>query len=402
MILVTGPARSLVGGQSRHLDRLAMIATSLGCSLEHIEIGRRAGESRVGGTALRLWRDYQQVVIRLRQARRARGVAPSLSIDDDAKSRGAGVALAAARRSEPLVLHVNSSVQYASLLRDIGFVVIGRLLGADLVVAQIHGCELDGPQDRRAPLRWLARLLAAVADRLVVLGRSQALAIGGAAAAALVVPNAVVLQEPVARSLRNGRPRELRVLYLARLIPEKGPLRCLEAVDLLRQRGVPLRLTIAGEGPLLQELRARVQASGLDATVSVKGAVPPAQVRALLAAHDLLWAPSMYAEGQPYALLEALEAGLPALTCVPNAAMRELLDDCAGALVAVAPDAQALARATAALAVDPAELQRLQRLARQTAERRFAIEAVLPLWRAGWSLPPAAPLQPDPCIRTSS
>jgi glycosyltransferase involved in cell wall biosynthesis len=136
--------------------------------------------------------------------------------------------------------------------------------------------------------------------------------------------------------------------------------------------------------------------------VTVKGAVPPADVRALLAAHDLLWAPSMYAEGQPYALLEALEAGLPALVCTPNAAMRELVDDCVGALIPVAADAQALASVTASLAAAPAELQRLQHLARQMAERRFAIDAVLPLWRAGWALTSASPLQHDPRIRASS
>lgn len=365
MILVTGPARSLVGGQSRHLDRLAAIAGRLGCKFEHVEIGRRAAEGGRLAMAARLLRDYRRVAMKIRTARASRG-----RVAD-----------------EPVVLHVNSSVQYASLVRDIGFVAIGQLLHADLVIAQIHGCELEGPRDRRRLLRLLAWMLVAASDRVVVLGRSQATAIGGPAGAARIVPNTVVLQEPVRREARGGAAAPLRLLYLARMIPEKGLLRCLEAACLLRDAGIPFRLTLAGEGPLLKELPLRVRALRLESMVAVAGAVPWQQVRPLLSVHDLLWAPSTYAEGQPYALLEALEAGMPALACVPNAAMRELVDACDGALVPVAPDAQSLAALTVALAAAPGELARLQQLARQTAERRFSVDAVVPAWGTVWSLP---------------
>ena len=152
----------------------------------------------------------------------------------------------------PVVVHVNTSVQYASLLRDLVFVAIGRLLRAQLVVAQLHGCELNARSDRRPLLRLLARMLAMAADRLVVLSQSQAAAIGGAALDALVIPNAVVVREPVRHPppLRDGRP--LRLLFLARMIPQKGVLLCLDAMHLLRRRGVHAVLTLAGDGPLLR------------------------------------------------------------------------------------------------------------------------------------------------------
>ena len=365
-ILVTGPARGLVGGQSRHLDVLALVAARLDCALAHVEIGRRGSEDRRTATPLRLLRDYRQLASKLIQTRAANAV-------------------------PPLVLHVNSSVQYASLLRDLVFVAIGRLLGADLVVVQFHGCELADPSDRRPVLRLLARLAAAAADRLVVLSRSQARAIGGAATTAEVIPNAILLQTPVLRRAASPATRPLRLLYLARMIPQKGPLLCLQAAALLRDRGIHVELTLAGEGPLLHELPSRVRELRLENRVVVAGAVPSQQVRSLLAKHDLLWAPSIYAEGQPYSLIEALEAGLPVLACVPNAAMREMVDACAGAVLPVEPDAQALAAATASLAATAGGIEHLQDLARQVAGRRHSLEAALPRWKAAWSLPSSAP-----------
>jgi glycosyltransferase involved in cell wall biosynthesis len=248
---------------------------------------------------------------------------------------------------------------------------------------------LNARSDRRPLLRLLARILAMAADRLVVLSHSQAEAVGGAALGALVIPNAVVVCDPVRHlpPLRDGRP--LRLLFLARMIPQKGVLLCLDALQLLRRRGVHAVLTLAGDGPLLPELPRLVKALGLADIVEVAGPVPPGQVRPLLAAHDLLWAPSTYAEGQPYALIEALEAGVPVIACVPNDPMREFVDGSGGAVVPVAPTAGALAAAAQSLASTPGSMQRLQAAARQVAQTRYSFEASVPLWRRAWSTEPA-------------
>lgn len=357
IVLVTGPARGLVGGQARHLDILTRVAESLGYSMMHVEIGSRAKERRAAGRLLRLVRDYRTFAVSLKRV---------------------------SARQVPITVHVNSSVQYASLLRDLLFVLIARLLQADRLVAQIHGSKLDEPAARHLPLRQLARLLALLVDRFVVLNPSQAVAIGGPAAAAAVIPNAVVLQSPISR-LPPRAARMLRLLFLARLIPQKGVLTCLDALRLLRDRGVRADLTIVGDGPLLAELPRRVQALGLDDRIMLLGAVPERQVRPLLAAHDLLWAPSTYAEGQPYALIEAMEAGLPVLACMPNAAMRDFAAIADGAVLPVDPSAEALASVTRSLLAAPDRFASMQAAARRVAATRFSFDASLPLWREAWT-----------------
>jgi glycosyltransferase involved in cell wall biosynthesis len=284
----------------------------------------------------------------------------------------------------PVVVHVNSSVQRASLLRDLCFAGISRILHPEVQLVQIHGCELADAADRRPLLRGLARLLARTAGRFVVLSSVQAEAIGGPALRSLIIPNAIPLQETV---VRDGLPTgPLKILYLARMIPEKGVLVCLDAIKLLRRMGVNTHLTLAGDGPLLPALAARVRELGVGEDVTILGAVAPAEVRPLLARHDLLWAPSSYAEGQPYSLLEALEAGLPVLATISTPAMRDMVALARGAIMPVAPDPAALATATERLACLPEELRSLQRQARVSVEAAFSMDASLPLWRKAWSI----------------
>ena len=360
IVVVTGPAKGLVGGQSRHLDLLQMLADRLGCDFVRVAIGRRAGERGGARLLLRMLGDYCHFIAVLRQA------------------IGSG---------SRVVVHINSSVQYASLVRDVGFAVIARLLRPDAQLLQIHGCELRGPEDKQPLLRALARLVAVLAGDLVVLSHAQACAIGGPALAGKVIPNAVPLQEAVKRDHRSGEGLlPLQVLYLGRLTEQKGVLLCLDAAARLRDRGVSVHLSLAGDGPLLEGLPDRIAQLGLGDHVTVLGAVPPAAVRPLLAAHDLLWAPSLTTEGQPYSLIEALEAGLPVLTTAAGPAMREMIDSSGGALIAVTASPESLVAATEQLSFDPERLVCLQRLARQTAERCHSLDGTLAQWQSAWSV----------------
>ena len=358
VVIVTGPAKGLVGGQSRHLDVLEAVAGRLNYRFVRIEIGRRAGES---GLLLpwRLLGDYARFFAALHREIKA----------------GASV-----------MVHINSSVQYASLVRDFGFALIARLLRPSSQLVQIHGSELCDAQDRKPVLRALARLVSIVAGRLVVLSAVQARAIGGAALAGTVIPNAVEVRDQVDRVGAGRGP--LRVLYLARMIPEKGVLICLDAISLLRDRGIRVELSLAGDGPLLDCLPLKIAELGLGDQVSVIGPVPAADVRPLLAAHDLLWAPSRYAEGQPYSLIEALEAGVPVLATAANPAMKEMIESGEGALIGVSAAAPDLAAATASIVEAPDELVHLRKVARSVAERRYSLDAAVPHWRTAWSVEP--------------
>lgn len=105
-------------------------------------------------------------------------------------------------------------------------------------------------------------------------------------------------------------------LCVARCVPKKGIELLIEAIRSLNSDGVPARLDLVGDGPLLPTLRAR--ARGLP--VAFHGALPHRRVQALLR-HGRWTAfvlPCCRAadgdrDGLPVAALEAAAAGIPVL-----------------------------------------------------------------------------------------
>jgi glycosyltransferase involved in cell wall biosynthesis len=88
------------------------------------------------------------------------------------------------------------------------------------------------------------------------------------------------------------------VLFAGRVAPEKGVL---DAVAAARAAGLPL--VVAGDGPALDEVRAR--------GVEAPGRLEPAALADLRRRAAVAIVPSRYAEILPLAALEALAAGLP-------------------------------------------------------------------------------------------
>lgn len=366
IVVSTGPARGLVGGVARHMLLLEEIARRLPVRLEYFQVGRREQERGALGQIYRLAADYWTFARRLRQARREGG---------------------------PVVAHVNSSIRPVCVVRDGGFVLVARALGVP-VIYQVHGCMLHGPGDGRTWLRRLTRWVLGWADRVVVLSPAQSVAIGGAAAmGAVAVNNAVFMEPPPVRQPGGHDP--FRVLYLARFVPEKGVMQCLDAMKILRDRGVAVRLQLCGAGPLEGSLPARIAELGLQDCVELVGRVPADQTRARLADNDLLWLPSQHPEGQPYVLMEALEAGMPAMISRAGEVVGDMIDGAArlgGALIEAEPTGASFAELTEALVRDRARYDALCQAARREAEATYSLEAVLPQWQRVWDM--AQPVGP--------
>src|SRR5437764_1768627 len=109
---------------------------------------------------------------------------------------------------------------------------------------------------------------------------------------------------PTAFAERSRADDGRYALVLARLSPEKGIDTAIEAAS---AADVPLR--IAGEGPSEVELRRLAQRLG--APVEFVGRVDVAGVAELLAQAAMLVLPSRYHEFAPYAVLQAMAAGVP-------------------------------------------------------------------------------------------
>ncbi len=114
-----------------------------------------------------------------------------------------------------------------------------------------------------------------------------------------------------AEPLPGGRPR--RVCIVCRVAPPKGLPVLIEALCEARGRGAGLELDVVGDGPMREELEARVRELGLDDAVVFHGALSGDDVRGVIVRSSGMVLPS-FAEGLPVVLMEAMGLGRPVIT----------------------------------------------------------------------------------------
>jgi teichuronic acid biosynthesis glycosyltransferase TuaC len=142
------------------------------------------------------------------------------------------------------------------------------------------------------------------------------------------------------------------VIAVGALIPRKGHDIAIDAVA--RLPGV--HLWIAGEGPERAALAARIAAAGLGDRIRLLGAVPHAELPALLAAADVS-ALASSSEGLANAWVESLACGTPVVVAEAGGA-REVVTGAAGRIVAREPGAFADAIGELLASPPPAEAVR--------------------------------------------
>ena len=165
--------------------------------------------------------------------------------------------------------------------------------------------------------------------------------------------------------------------FRARAIPSEGPIRAICVAALEEKKGHEvlfsalagasgelerLEVDLVGDGPLRGELESRVAALSLGGRVRFHGSQPESRVRQMLDEADLFVLPSKVSstgqmEGLPVSLIEALAAGLIAVS-TNLSGIPELIRDGDTGYLAEADDpeslAAALTRAITSDQVDPA------------------------------------------------
>ena len=214
------------------------------------------------------------------------------------------------------------------------------------LVAGARGSDL---RVRDAVSRLLTRPVVRNASRLLVvsedLGRVARDAYGANPARVRVIANgcdaAIFKPQPrdAARALLGIAADARLVVYVGRLVAEKGLRELLEAMDTLAAADPDVQLALVGDGPLRAELE-RGLAARPALRIRLPGAQSPPEVARWMAAADVVTLPS-YSEGHPNVLVEALACGRP-VVATPVGGIPEVVDESCGVLVP-ARDASALA-----------------------------------------------------------
>jgi glycosyltransferase involved in cell wall biosynthesis len=194
----------------------------------------------------------------------------------------------------------------------------------------------------------------------------------------LVIPNGIELPALIeseerwtARAELGLDDSEIAVLYLGLLDRYKDPMTAVHATLMARERGAPVTLLVAGDGPLLGEVRAHEG----DAVRPLGHRDDPER---LLGAADVFVMPSTR-EGASYALLEAMGQGL-AILASDGAGIPEMVGT--AAIVVPVGDVAAFAEGLLALASSSERRTQLGSAARARVGEQFNVERFAESMRA--------------------
>lgn len=189
--------------------------------------------------------------------------------------------------------------------------------------------------------------------------------------------------------VRTGIPLE-EFAFRERRFPENGEWRFVQACRLIEKKGLPTALrafaefsvryprstiTIAGEGPLLEELEQLARELKIDNRTTFTGFVSQEKIRELFYASHIFLHPSETErdgnqEGVPNSMLEAMASGLPVFATHHGGIPEAIENGISGVLVAER-DHEALARALIETVQDRHLLAQLGRIGSQTVAGKF-------------------------------
>ena len=178
--------------------------------------------------------------------------------------------------------------------------------------------------------------------------------------------------------------------FRARTTPESGQWRLLQAGRLIEKKGIVTSLrafaefakvfpnaqfTVAGEGPLLEELQRMTNELGIDGKVSFPGFVDQEKLRDLLMKSHIFLHPSQIGadgnqEGVPNSVLEAMASGLPVFA-TRHGGIPEAVDDGLTGMLVDERDHVALAQRLIDAARQPDLLARLGAAGSKSIAERF-------------------------------
>lgn len=285
-----------------------------------------------------------------------------------------------ARETAADVVHANSF--RAGLAASLAF-----RLGAPRPLVHLHDC-LPSTASARATEQVLSRSAATILANSAY--TAACFNAGRSRASVAVVHNPIALDtfrpEAVdraeARAALGLGPDQFVLTVLAQITPWKGQDTAVEATRLLRDRGLDVRLLVAGEikfrRPLtrydndafLRELRTSVHANGLEDAVTFSGDCPDPP--SLLSAADCLLVPS-WAEPWGRVVVEAMAMATPVIATSVGGTT-DLVEDGRNGLLAPPREPAAWADAILRVMTDP-DLRSGMIAAGSATARRFGTDA---------------------------
>jgi glycosyltransferase involved in cell wall biosynthesis len=296
----------------------------------------------------------------------------------DGRARAAGFSPIAAWRLRKLVRRLRPDVVVSHGGEPLKYLWAGLPSSVPLVYYRV------GTADTHLAARWRQRLYRPMVGRcqLVVAVSDDTAAeaaelFGLPLETIVVIPNArdasTVRRRPIPAG--TDAPGEVVALFAGSVSAAKGADRFERVIVALRDRGVPVRGVVAGDGPLAEELRDRSASTGIEVLGHVDDMV------GLLSRCDLFVFPGIDREGMPGVLIEAGLCELP-VVATARPGVRDVVVHGETGFVVDPKDDRALAEHIARLVDDVDGRRSMGAAARARCCERFSMESVAPRWQA--------------------
>ena len=183
--------------------------------------------------------------------------------------------------------------------------------------------------------------------------------------------------EPVAREARDGEfglvPGEPAGAMVAQFIPRKGHWVLVDALAILKRRGMTPRVVLFGRGPMGENVAALAEVAGVADQIRFAGF--RTDLHRWLGSFDFCVHPPLR-EGLGVAALQAGAAGVPVVGTTAGG-IPEIIEEGRTGLLCPPGDASALATALASVLADPEAARAMGRRARERVESRFSVDAMV-------------------------
>lgn len=188
------------------------------------------------------------------------------------------------------------------------------------------------------------------------------------------------LLKEVQTGIRHFGESPLKLLYVGRLVPEKGVHIAIESVRILRDRmrNVEVVLDIYGEGDesYKEHLVSLARDCEVDDCVAFKGMIPRMDMMKRYDQYHILLVPSIWEEPFGMITIEAFSRGVPVVAS-RTGGIPEIVEDAETGLLVQPDDAFAIAIAVERLVNDPDLIDRIARNGAEKIRNRYTEEIVI-------------------------
>jgi glycosyltransferase involved in cell wall biosynthesis len=267
-------------------------------------------------------------------------------------------------------VHINTTMTSLAIWRDAILALTARA-ARQKVILSIHGGRFLVEEFKGAILKTIAAAMLRSAHAVIVLSEfeKEEMQRRWPSLNASVLPNALAIPIDLPQRSRNSIPR---LTFLGRMHGSKGLGEIVKAAKFLREKGVDFEFRAFGNGPMRDEFVTAMH-DAIGPRFEYRGVVTGARKWEALAQTDIFVLPSLYGEGLPIAMLEAMAAGCVAVVS-DIASVSSVINDNVDGCIIEPGDAGHLAGTIAKLLNDPAWRERISDAAAATVRERYSFD----------------------------